>query len=108
MRIEVTGKHMSLTPAITQYAEQKAAKLPRFYDGVQEIKVILEQSRPEAFEAEVRADVQKHSDFVGRVTGQDIYECIDLAVDKVARQLTDFKERLKMENRGSNSRRGGE
>jgi len=95
MRIQVTAKHMDLTPAIQQYAEQKAGKLPRYYDGVQEIAVVIECPRNDQVEVEIRADVEKHADFIAKANGQDVYECIDLAVDKVHRQLADFKERLK-------------
>jgi len=95
MRIQVTAKHMDLTPAIQQYAEQKAGKLPRYYDGVQEIAVVIECPKHDQVEVEIRADVEKHADFIAKAIGQDVYECIDLAVDKVHRQLADFKERLK-------------
>ncbi len=95
MRIEVTGRHMDLTPAMVQYAESKYGKLPRYYDGVQEIRVVIEQQKHEEFHVEARADVEKHEDFVVNVTARDLYECIDLSVDKLTRQLTDFKERLK-------------
>ena len=44
---------------------------------------------------EMLADVEKHEDFIVRLTSHDLYEGIDLACDKMARQLTDFKERLK-------------
>ncbi|MBN8643825.1 MAG: ribosome-associated translation inhibitor RaiA [Planctomycetes bacterium] len=95
MRIQVTGKHMDLTPAIQQYAEQKAGKLPRYYDGVQSISVVIERPKADHVEVEIRADVEHHDDFVAKTSGQDVYECIDLSVDKLHRQLSDFKERLK-------------
>lgn len=95
MRIQVTAKHMDLTPAIKQYAEEKSAKLPKYYDGVQSISVVIERPRHEEVDVEIRADVEKHEDFVARAKGADVYECIDLAVDKVHRQLAEFKERLK-------------
>ena len=100
MRIEVTAKHVDLTDAIRQYAENKCAKLPRFYDGVQEIQVLIVRPQKHAeFDVEIRADVEKHDDFFAKESGQDIYGCIDLAVDKLARQLADFKERLKNSKR---------
>lgn len=96
MRIEVIGKHMEVTPAIRQYAEAKADKLPRHYDGVQLITFRIEQlAHNKGFHAEVIADVEKHDDFVGSASGPDLYGCIDLAVDKAMRQLTAFKEKLK-------------
>ena len=95
MRIEVTGKHLDLTPAIRQYAEQKCGKLTRYYDGVQEIDVVIEQAKHGEFAVELRSDVEKHDDFVVKQNADDVYKCIDLAVDRMERQLTEFKERLK-------------
>lgn len=100
MRIEVSGKHLELTPAIQQYADAKCQKLPRYYDGVQEIFVTLEKhAKHEEYQVEIRADVEKHEDFVVKVVAGDLYEGIDLAVDKMERQLTDFKEKLKNSKR---------
>ncbi len=99
MRIEVSAKHMELTDAIREYADQKVAKLTRFYDGVQEIEVVFEQQRHGEFIVELRVDSEKHSTFVASQTGQDVYECVDHSIDKMARQLTDFKEKLKNNKR---------
>lgn len=100
MRIEVIGKHLEVTDAISQYAEQKCGRLPRYYDGVQEIDIVLEQRpKTDEFFVELRVDVEKHDTFVAKSTGQDVYECIDLSVDKMSRQLTDFKEKLKNSKR---------
>lgn len=96
MRIEVRGKHLELTPAITQYAEAKCERLPRYYDGVQQINVTIEKSpKHDEFTIEILADVEKHEDFVVRLTSHDVYEGLDLAIDKMVRRLVDFKERLK-------------
>ena len=95
MRVELVGKHFEITDAIREYAEQKAAKLPRYYDGVQEIEVVLEGTAHSSFIAELRVDTEKHPTFVSKVEGPDVYESIDQASDKMIRQLTDFKEKLK-------------
>jgi putative sigma-54 modulation protein len=96
MRIEVRGRHLEITPAIREYAETKCQRLTKFFDGVQQITVTIERStKHEEFTVEVLADVVKHEDFVARLSTKDVYEGIDLTTDKIARQLTDFKERLK-------------
>lgn len=96
MRVDVIGKHMEITEAIKAYSESKVSKLLKHYDGVQQIVVRLEQEpHKKGFHAEIIADVEKHDDFVGKAKGDDLYHCIDDAVDKVSRQLTDFKEKLK-------------
>jgi putative sigma-54 modulation protein len=96
MRINVIGKHMEVTDAIRQYAENKATKLLRHYDGVQQIDFRVEpEPHKKGFSCEVVADVEKHEDFISHAQHVDLYTAIDDAVNKTVRQLTDFKEKLK-------------
>ena len=95
MRIDVTGRHFEITPAILERAEKKCAKLPKYYDGVQHIEVVVEQIPHDKFAVELRVDVEKHETFAAGEKGDDLYLAIDSAVDKMVRQLTDFKEKLK-------------
>ncbi|MFG0275518.1 MAG: ribosome hibernation-promoting factor, HPF/YfiA family [Phycisphaerales bacterium] len=94
MRIEVTGRGIELTDAIQSYADKKCEKLTRYYDGVQEIEAILDQRATE-FTAEILVHAVKHDPFVARADGADVYAAIDQAVDKMARQLADFKDKLR-------------
>lgn len=103
MRIDVTGQHVVISPAIKAHAEEKAGKLTRFYDQVQMINVRVDHEPKHAdnpFVVEVIVDVEHHDDFVARAEGTDVYVVIDQAVDKAARQLRDFKEKLKLGKRG--------
>jgi len=95
MRIEVTSKGMELTAAIEDHVRTKSEKLLKYFDGVQEIEVVLHNAERENFQVEVMVDVVKHQPLIGRAEGTNIYSCIDQAVDKAQRQLTDFKDRLK-------------
>ena len=99
MRIDVTGRHFEVTDAIRTYAEAKGEKLPKYYNGVQEIEFVLEELPHAEFQSEIRVDVVKHSTFVASAKGEDVYACIDQSTEKMARQLTDFKQKLK-DNRG--------
>jgi ribosome-associated translation inhibitor RaiA len=47
----------------------------------------------------LRVDSEKHDTFVASQAGPDVYECVDHSIDKMARQLTDFKEKLKNNKR---------
>lgn len=98
MRIDVIGRGIEITPAIKLHAETKAAKLPTYYDGVQQITFKLSpqghQHKPQ-FDVEIVCDVEHHDDFVSHATGEDAYLAIDAAVGKASRQLAEFKERLK-------------
>lgn len=95
MRIEVTGRHLELTAPIEQYVREKCDRLPKFYNGVLQVSVVLEHVEHNEFEASVMVDVVKHGNFVGASRGQQLYSCVDEAVEKVVRQLTDYKEKLR-------------
>lgn len=99
MRIDVVGLDVAVTDAIRTHAETKAEKLPRYYDGIQQIVFRLRHkdgSHHPTFEVELTIDVEKHDDFVAHAQGDDLYLAIDAAVQKGSRQLTDFKEKLKL------------
>jgi putative sigma-54 modulation protein len=98
MRIDVVGRNIEVTEAIRLYAENKAAKLPKYFDGVQQITVTLSKKNHQSsgeYDAELVLDVRRHEDFVAHATDTDLYAAIDLVAEKGERQLREFKERLK-------------
>lgn len=97
MQINVIGKHgLEITEAIKAHAEKKASKLPKHYDRVQSITIRLESDpKNKGFHCEVVCDVEKHADFVGNSHNIDLYNAIDDAVEKVDRQLGQYKDKLK-------------
>ena len=95
MRIDVSARGMDLTDSVRGYAEEKAERLPRYYDGVEQILVVVEHEGSGRFSTEFRVDAEKHDTFVGLASAGSAFASIDLSLDKVARQLKDFKERLK-------------
>ena len=97
MRIDVVGKHIEVTPAIQEYAQKKAEKLNKVFDGTQSIQILVEspQGKKSEFHVEVVVDVVKHDDFIAKAVGPDLYAVIDDAVDKALRQIRDFKDKLR-------------
>jgi len=95
MRIEVTSKGMELTEPIEDHARIKSEKLLKYFDGVQEIEVVLHNAERDIFSVEVMVGVVKHEPMIGRAEGSNVYRCIDQAVDKAQRQLTEYKDRLR-------------
>ena len=94
MEFKISGRHLEITPAIHDYAEKKTARLHRHFDRIQEIQVVVEK-HDRGIDVEIIVDVEHHDDFVAKADEADVYACIDLAVDKLERQLTDHKERLR-------------
>lgn len=96
MELTVTGRHLDVTPSIREYAESKAARLPRYFRRVSGIDLVADQgNHAEPFAVELIVRVERADPLVGRVEGKDLYACIDGVVDKLERQLTDHKNRLR-------------
>jgi putative sigma-54 modulation protein len=95
VNITISGRHLDITPAIRQYTEDKAGKLPKFYDLIQAIEVILDAVQPKHMKAEVVVVAEHKNTFVAHHEGEDLYGCIDQAIHKVQTQLTSHKERFR-------------
>lgn len=92
MQIQLTGRHVDLTDDVRDYINDKANKLPRFYDRIHEIEVILDHES-EQFTAEMIVRADRKQTFVARETGTDTFALIDVVVDRLERQLVKYKEK---------------
>jgi len=93
MLFTITGKHIEITEAIRNHAQEKVDKLPRYFDSISQVEVIIEgnEGGKQCTEIIVHAE---HSDlFVAKEIGEDTYTCIDMAIHKLERQLKKAKEK---------------
>jgi putative sigma-54 modulation protein len=89
----ITGKHINITEAIRKHAEEKTAKLPKYYNSVNQVEVIIDGNQGGNTSVEIIARGEHSKIFVVTETGDDAYKCIDLAVHKLERQLRRKKGR---------------
>ena len=94
MTITVIGRHMDVTPPLKTYAEQKASKLNKYYDLIQEIEVILNAAKDQT-NVEMIVNAEHKNTFVAHQDGQDAYACIDGCVHKLERQITEHKQKFR-------------
>ena len=94
MQISVTGRHVNVTDEVKTYAQEKAGKLPRFYDRVQAIEVILDHEG-DNFTVDMIVTAEGRNHFMVHEAGPDMFALIDLIVDKLERQLRRHKERFR-------------
>jgi len=94
MQVQISSKHMELTPALEEYAQTKVEKFPRYFDRIQMVEVIVDKVK-NGYHTEIIVDVEHHDNFVAKSEHEDMYASIDLAVDRSVRQLTDHKSRLR-------------
>jgi putative sigma-54 modulation protein len=89
---------MEVTPALKAYAEEKAGKLTRYYDRIQEIEVIYDngiEHGTEHINVEVIVNAEHKNMFVARHADGDAYACLDACVHKLERVLSDHKKKVR-------------
>ena len=87
MLFTITGKHVEITEAIRKHAEEKTSKLPRYYNSINQVEVIIDGSQGGHTSVEIIARGEHSKLFIVTETGDDAYKCIDLAVHKLERQI---------------------
>lgn len=93
MLITVTGKHIEITDAIREHAEEKVEKLVRYYNLISQVEVVIEGNDGGKQMVEVLAHAEHNDILVAKEAGTDTYSCIDIAVHKLERQLKKTKEK---------------
>ncbi len=93
MRITFTARHFKSSERLKEHAIAQVEKLKRYYDGILDIEIILDYIKQQQV-AEIIAKV-----YGTRLTvvekSEDMYKSIDLAVDKLERQLKRYKGKLR-------------
>lgn len=92
MQINLTGRHVEITPALKEYVDTKFAKLARHFEHITNVNVVLTVEKlKQIAEAKVNlsgAEVFAISD------DENMYAAIDQLIDKLDRQVIKHKEKL--------------
>ena len=80
MQLNITGNNVEITEALREFVTAKFAKLEQYFDRINQVYVVLKVDG-----GEIHASAE----------GQDMYAAIDGLIDKLARQLTKHKDKLK-------------
>ena len=85
---------MAMTTAMRQYAQEKAEKLPRYYDGLRSVNVTLDMEAG-LFAVEMVASGKRKRVFVAHHRGDDMYACVDQCCHKLDEQIRRHKDRVR-------------
>ncbi len=88
----VRGKNIEVTPALHDYVEKRLGKVTRYFDKVDDIKVLLSVVKGDHV-VEVTVLVQGIL-LRGEESTSDMYTSIDLVVEKLERQIRKHKTKL--------------
>jgi ribosome hibernation promoting factor len=99
IKVAVTFRHTQPTEALKQYAEQKVHRIAKYFSQPLDAHVILAVDAKECQVAEV--ELHAHGAMiVGKEQHQDLYAAIDLAIDKIERQIKKQKTKTKVQRKG--------
>ena len=102
IKVTVTFRHTQPTEALKQYAEQKMHRVGKYFSKPLDAHVILAVDAKERQVAEV--ELHTHGTMIlGKEQHQDLYAAIDLAIDKIERQIKKQKAKTKLKRRRPNA-----
>jgi putative sigma-54 modulation protein len=90
--VEVVGRHIQVTEAMKQYAQDKLSKLDRFHDHIMYVHVTMDiQHLQHIVTCIVKFD---HFKITAHGSSSDMYASVDLAVDRLQKQIRRWKSRI--------------
>jgi len=92
MNLQLTGRHLEITPAMREYATGKFGKIKRHFDNVIDVKIILSVEKLMQ-KAEATVHISGKDVFV-ECDNENLYAAIDSLVDKLDRQVLKHKEKI--------------
>ncbi len=106
--VVVQGRHLDVTPALKQYAEDKLGKIARYFDQVQEAQVVLSVERRGGLGKAEVVEVTVWGDGIilrGEEASGDMYGSIDRVVEKLKKQIEKYRSRVIQKRRIDESRK---
>ena len=93
MQLNITGQHVEITSALREFVNTKFAKLAQYSDRITQVHIVLKVERVQQI-AEATLHVSG-GELHATSEADDMYAAIDGLIDKLARQLTKHKDKLK-------------
>ena len=103
MDITVTFRHLESTDALRDYAREKVSRIKKYVGTPADVAVVLSLEK-HRHQAEITLNTNGITVNAKDVT-EDMYAAIDLAVDKLERQVKKHKEKIKDHKPGERTAR---
>ncbi|MBN2288225.1 MAG: ribosome-associated translation inhibitor RaiA [Candidatus Glassbacteria bacterium] len=91
MRINITGKHRTLSDSLKEYIEKEVTELTHYYERIIEANVVLEkEGKNQVVAINLRVAGQT---LITENRSTNLRVAIDSSVDKLAKQLVKYKQK---------------
>ncbi len=104
MELQITGKHIDLSPSLRRYIERKLGKLSRHLPNIIESKVEITEEKTKSPQQHyvVRVTVDSSGTLLhGEERGQDLFTAIDKVSEVMNRQIEHYKGKRYGKGKGS-------
>ena len=105
MQVSISSRNGSLSPEMSEYVQDKLAKLSKIFERIESIAATVE-FRPEITKVEVLVNAEHKHDLVASDEASNFHGAVDLAVHKMENQLRRYKERIQERRRTPPTGRG--
>ncbi|WP_312241457.1 ribosome hibernation promoting factor [Pantoea sp.] len=93
MQLNITGQHVEITDPLRDFVNNKFAKLEQYFDRINQVYIVLKVERVmQVAEATLHVN---GGELHATSEAEDMYAAIDGLIDKLSRQLTRHKDKLK-------------
>ena len=91
MNLNLTGRHLEITPAIREHVTSKLDKVKRHFDNVIDVNVILSVDK-----LQQKAEASLHlsgKTIIAETSDSNLYVAIDALIESLDRQVLKHKEK---------------
>jgi putative sigma-54 modulation protein len=93
MRLELTGRHVTITPAVRKLVERSLARMERMLnDSIVSVQVVITREKSR-YHAEMTLHARGEHFMHGAATGRDLTAALGAATDKLEHQAQRLKSR---------------
>ncbi|CAK6497103.1 Ribosome hibernation promoting factor [Pantoea sp. Nvir] len=93
MQLNLTGQNVEITEPLREFITTKFAKLEHYFDRINQVYIVLKVEKvTQVAEATLHVN---GGELHATSEAEDMYAALDGLVDKLARQLTRHKDKLK-------------
>lgn len=93
MQLNITGHHIEITDAMREFITTKFTRLEQHFDRINQVHVVV---RVEKIMQIIEATLHINGGEIhASAESQDMYAATDSIIDKLTRQLTKHKDKLK-------------
>lgn len=99
MQLNITARHLDLTPPLADYVQRKLERVSRHFRSVVRAQVILSVEKQRHI-AEIVVHANGHHDFRAKGESVDLYAAVDLVTEKLHKHMARQKDKRVRGRRG--------